>query len=113
MKKVRVNRARTPEFQKALDLADESVREPQPMCRDREDEFVHYSATPSKEEAARLCENVAGKPCPLLEVCGVSARVERPAHGVRAGIAWDMGRQAHWVKALREAKEAAAKKVAA
>lgn len=98
MKKVRVNRPRTHEFQKALDLADESRSEPQPLCRRRDAEFVHYSKTPSKDEARALCTDAAGEECPLMAVCFASARVERPSWGVRGGVAWNYGRQAHWLK---------------
>lgn len=98
MKKVRTNRPRTHEFQAALDLADESTSEPQPLCRGREDEFVHYSKTPTKEAADALCRDEQGNRCPLREVCFASARVERPSWGVQAGIAWNFGRQAHWLK---------------
>lgn len=108
MKKVRTNRPRTHEFQEALNRADESRSEPQPLCRGREDEFVHYSATPSKEEARALCEDERGVACPLMKVCKPSARIERPAWGVQAGIAWNMGRQSHWLK-----QEAGIEKVAA
>lgn len=100
MKRVKLNGRRTDEFQKALDLADESKSEPQPGCRGREAEFVHYSSSPSKEEAEVLCAD-----CPLKSVCRASALQERPAWGVQGGIAWDMGRQAHWVRLLKVSRE--------
>lgn len=100
MKRIRANSRRTDEFQKALDLADESKSEAQPLCRGREDEFVHYSESPSQEEAEQKCAA-----CPLMEVCLASARVERPAWGIRGGIAWDMGRQAHWLRAQKKSRK--------
>lgn len=112
MKKVRVNRPRLPEFQSALRRAEESVSEPQPLCGGKDDAFVHYSASPSQDEAESMCRTVDDVKCPLYELCRKSAKVERPAWGVQGGIAWDMGRQVHWVKALRAAK-LAAEKVAA
>lgn len=100
MKKVRVNRPRTPAFERALKVARESAREPQPICLD-DPSFVDYSSAPSRDDAEEMCID-----CPLYFVCRESAKIERPAWGVRGGIAWDMGRQVHWVKALRAAREA-------
>lgn len=105
MKRVKVNGRRTDEFEKALELADESRREPQPLCRNREAEFAHYQTSPTKEEADALCTDDDGNDCPLRSLCKVSALIERPAWGVRGGIAWEMGRQAHWVKAFRDSRE--------
>lgn len=102
MKRVKMNKRRTHEFQVALDLADESSAEPQPLCRGREEEFVHYSHPPSRDESEALCADQSGVDCPLKALCRASALEERPAWGVQGGIAWDLGRQAHWVKAFRK-----------
>lgn len=106
MKRVKVNSPRTHEFQEALDLADESADEPQYLCRGREDEFAHYEESPQKEVAEALCAD-----CPLRALCLASAKKEKPAWGVRGGVAWDMGRQVHWVRMQRAARKTSGKGV--
>ncbi len=86
-----VNIAPLPEWKHALDRAWRYEDAPQPDCKDRPDEFTDYHLTlPSDEEAWELCAA-----CPLLEICGKSARYERPAWGVRAGFVWIGGLQAN------------------
>ncbi len=93
MKKLRQNRPKLPEFSEALHRAEQDPKAPQPLCKGRYDEFLNYTSSPSKEEARALC---AG--CPLLMMCAASARQQRPAWGVQGGIAWERGRQSHWLK---------------
>ncbi len=78
------------EWRQALDQAWRYEDAPQPDCLDRPDLFVDYHpALPTASEARALCSQ-----CPLLELCGKSARYERPAWGIRAGLVWVGGRQA-------------------
>jgi len=93
MTKFRLNRPKTPEFAEALRDAERDPSMPQPLCKGRWDEFVGYSTPPTREEAKAMCRD-----CDLLLLCGISARVQKPAWGVQAGIAWVNGRQSHWLK---------------
>jgi hypothetical protein len=92
VKKLRTNRPMIPEFSAALRAAEIDERRPQPLCKGR-DEFISYQTAPQKAEARAMCA-----PCPLLSLCNASARHQRPAWGVQGGIAWERGRQSHWLK---------------
>lgn len=90
------------EFARALFLArkhreDPDVKMPQPLCLDRAAEYSDYPEddAPDEQTALDMCE-----PCPLFELCRASALQTKPAHGVWGGIAWDDGRQVHWLRKL-------------
>lgn len=84
----KMNRPATENYNAALREARKSPRKPQPKCLARGELYAFYDQPPTRAEAKELCEG-----CPLLDVCRESARRERPAWGVRGGIAWNMGTQ--------------------
>lgn len=84
----KMNRPVTPAYQDVLRTARRDPHAPQPKCLERGEEYAFYEHPPTRAEAKELCEG-----CPLLAVCRESARRERPAWGVRGGIAWNMGTQ--------------------
>jgi hypothetical protein len=92
---VRTNRGDTFELRLALALAENDPKRPQPKCVERFDLYVDYDKPPNEEEAKELCSG-----CPLLDICRRSALADKPAWGVKGGIAWDEGKQRHWLEKL-------------
>jgi hypothetical protein len=108
---MRVNRGDTPEFALALAIAHKKPHDPkvpQPLCKDRPDEFVdyEYGSVPTEAEARALCEGDGTEEdpgCPLLDICRKSAAYSRPDWGVQGGIVYEHGRQYWWVRKLGHA----------
>jgi hypothetical protein len=81
------------DFNAALDRAKRDRAAPQPACDGRPATFVDYNVPPTEKECRALCE-----PCPLLAICRASARAQGPEWGIRGGIAWQGGKQYHWLE---------------
>jgi len=80
-------------FRIALYRARRHDDQPQPLCLDRQAEFSDYEESPDEPTARAMCVD-----CPLLAVCLESAMQSKPDWGVWGGIAWDQGRQVHWLR---------------
>lgn len=94
---MRVNEPASAEFTEALEDARKNRTAPQPLCKGRPEAYMDYDEIPPSEaECKALCA-----PCPLLAICKRSAvKNQRPAHGVQGGIAWQDGKQYHWLEKL-------------
>lgn len=90
-----------PEASSVFDEFNEALKVTNVPCRGRAAEFTEYSdpraayasdnegraPMPTKSQATAMCAS-----CPLLELCGDYAAIERPDFGVHAGNRWVNGK---------------------